>query len=72
DEKAVAQVLDWAGITAGGDEAQQEPEAQQDSPVPRRTGRAQPGKTGRRPVAAGTVQGAGRASGGKSKTGVKR
>lgn len=73
DEKAVAQVLDWAGLTAGGDEAQQNPELQQDSPVPRRTGRPQPGKTGRRPVvAAGTVQGAGRAGGGKSKTGVKR
>ena len=73
DEKAVAQVLDWADLTAGGDEAQQDSELQQDSPVPRRTGRTQPGKTGRRPVAAaGTVQGAGRASGGKSKIGVKR
>ncbi|MDP2693617.1 MAG: pseudouridine synthase [Gallionella sp.] len=71
DEKAVAQVLDWAGIT-GGDEAQQEPELQQDSPVPRRIGRAQPGKTGRRPAAAtGKIQGAGRARSGKSKTGVK-
>lgn len=65
DEKAVVQVLDWAGIT-GGDEAQQ------DSPVSRPPARAQPGTTGRRPaVASGTVRGIGRASGGKSKTGVK-
>jgi len=71
DEKAVAQVLDWAGLTSGGDDAQQEPEVQQDAPALRRTGRAQPVKTGRRPAAAGTVQGAGRARGGKSKTGVK-
>ena len=88
-EKEVAQVLDWAGITIGGDEAQQELELSQESPqklpqkspqkspkaspIPRRIDRAQPGKTGRRlSAAAGTVQDAGRARGGKSKTGAKR
>ena len=70
DEKEMAQVLDWTGLTPGGDESPLESEPPPDSPVPRRT---QPGKTGRRPAAAaGTVQGIGRTSGGKSKTGVKR
>ncbi|MDD5383918.1 MAG: pseudouridine synthase [Gallionella sp.] len=73
DEKGMAQVLDWIGLTTGGDESQQDSEAQQDLPAPRRTGRTQSGKTGRHPAAAaGTVQGAGRASSGKSKTGAKR
>jgi len=66
DESEVAQVLDWAGITNGGDEPQQ------DLYPPRQTDRAQSGKTKRRPVvAAGSVRGVSRASGGKSKTGVK-
>ncbi|HEU0219863.1 MAG TPA: pseudouridine synthase [Gallionella sp.] len=67
DEMEVMRVLDWVGFTTGGDESQQ------DLPTaPRQAGRAQSGKTGHRPVvAAGTVRGVGRASGGKSKTGVK-
>ncbi len=65
-ESEVAQVLDWAGLIDDGDAPLQ------DTPVSPRTERAQSGKPGRRPaVAAGTVRGAGRASGGKSKTGVK-
>ena len=72
DEREVAQVLDWAGLATGGDESQQDSESQPDSPIPHPPGRAQSGKTGRRPAAAaGTVRGIGRASGGKSKTGVK-
>jgi len=72
DEREVAQVLDWAEIAPGSDEPQQDSEAQQGSPDTRRIAWAQSGKTGRHPVAAaGKVRGAGRASGGKSKTGVK-
>ena len=67
DESEVTNVLDWAGITNEGDELQQ------DLPTSRQTDRAHSGKTERRPVvAAGPVRGVSRASGGKSRTGVKR
>ena len=66
DEKEVVQVLDWAGITAGSDELQQ------DQPTPRQADRAQSGKAGRYPIAAAGIDRAvSRASGRKSKTGAK-
>lgn len=63
----VAQVLEWVGITADTEEAQQ------DAPVSRQVERSSPGKTARRPAAAPrSTRGANRTGGGKSKTGVKR
>lgn len=65
-ENEVAQVLDWAGFTAGSDESLP------DLPVPHRADRAQSGKTGRRPAAAvEAVRSAGPAGKRKSKTGIK-
>ena len=59
DEREVAQVLDWVGLTIGEDNPRQ------DSAAPRRTGRARAGKTGHgRVSAAGMVRAAGRAGGG--------
>jgi 23S rRNA pseudouridine2605 synthase len=66
-ESEVAQVLDWAGITAVNDEAQQVPQP------PRQSELVQSGKPGRKTaVAAGGVRRAHPTSGMKSKTGVKR
>ncbi|OGS93998.1 MAG: pseudouridine synthase [Gallionellales bacterium RBG_16_56_9] len=63
----VAQVLDWAGITPGGEESQQ------DSPAPRQADRTQSEKMAHRPaVAPRYLRGISRTNGGKSKTGVKR
>jgi 23S rRNA pseudouridine2605 synthase len=66
-ESEVAQVLDWVGITAVGDESKQ------DSPVARQTDQSQSEKPGRHTtVAARGARRAHPASGKKSKTGVKR
>lgn len=63
----VVQVLDWAGITLGSEELQQ------DSPAPRQADRAQSEKMAHRPaVAPRYLRGVSRTNGGKSKTGVKR
>jgi len=66
-ESEVAQVLDWVGINAVGDEAQQ------DSQVPRQSDQAQSEKPRRHtPVAARGVRHVNLTGGKKSKTGVKR
>jgi len=65
-EGEVAQVLDWAGITADNDESQQ------NLPAPSKIDRAQPPKAGHRPAAAtGTARNVRRSGSGKSKTGAK-
>jgi 23S rRNA pseudouridine2605 synthase len=66
-ESEVAQVLDWVGINAVSDEAQQ------DSQVPRQSDQAQSEKPRRHtPVAARGVRHVNLTGGKKSKTGVKR
>lgn len=66
-EGEVAQVLDWAGVTADSDASQQ------NSPALHQTDPAQPAKTTHRRVAAArAVRGASRTGSRKSKTGVKR
>ena len=66
-ESEVAQVLDWVGINAVGDEAQQ------DSQVPRQSDQAQSEKPRRHtPVATRGVRHVNLTGGKKSKTGVKR
>jgi 23S rRNA pseudouridine2605 synthase len=66
-ESEVAQVLDWVGINAVGDEAQQ------DSQVPRQSDQAQSEKPRRHtPVATRGVRHVNPTGGKKSKTGVKR
>ena len=65
-EKEVAQVLDWAGVTAASDELRQ------NQPTPGQADRTQSGKAGHYPIAAaGIGRGISRTSGRKSKTGVK-
>ncbi len=67
NESEVAQVLDWAGFTTGGDDPPQD-----SLEAFRQAGRAQSGKNVHRSAAAaGTDRGIDRISGRKSKTGVK-